>query len=240
MPLTRSAVLRGSSREETLLETLPLLFSSVKKHQAQILNLRHAASKSKQRICLEKNNTDIKNVLPREIRNHVDDDKPGPTCVGGDHQTAINQKSTVHPPNDPLIEVASMLLLSPLPMTTTVLPPPVTSTSVLPVTPVLSSFHRPEIVLPSHRIMVIVNGDLELFPLNFSMCRADTFTKLLCRISTMCSIDYGNIEPVSHAYTFEHNGFQVSSKDSPISLGYGTVAPSANVSLTFKITRLPA
>jgi len=243
MPLTRSVVLAGSLKEETLLETLPLLISSVKRLQAQVLNLRRAANKKQkldQRICLDTNNTDIKNVLPREIKNHADDDKPGPTCIGRDHQTACNEANTVQPPNDPLIEVAPMLPLPPLPINTTVLPPPVPSTSVLPVTSVLSSFLRPEIVLPSHRIMVIVNGDLDIFPLTFSLCRADTFTKLLCRLSTICSIEYGSIETVSHVYTFEHNEFQLSTKDTPISLGYGAVAPSANVCLTFKITELSA
>ena len=224
MPLTRSVVLAGTSKEETLLETVPLLISSVKKLQAQVLNLRRAANKKQkldQRICLEATNTDIKNILHSHIGNEVDDDKPDPTCIGEDHQTVCNQADTVQPPNDPLIVVAP-LPHPHQPMSTTVLPPQVPSTSVHP-------------VLPSHRIIVIVNGVLDIFPLTFSMRRADTFTKLLCKISTICSIEYGSIEPVSHVYTFEHNGIQVSSKDTPISLGYGAVAPSANVCLTFRV-----
>jgi hypothetical protein len=221
MPLTRSAVLAGSSKEERL------AVSAANKKQ-----------KLDQRICLDTNNTDIKIVLLSEIRNHVDDDKPGPTCIGGDHQTACNQANTVQTPNDPLIEVAPMLPLPPLPINTPVLPPPVPSKSVLPVTSVPSSLLRPVFVLPSHRIMVIVNGDLDIFPLCFSMCRADCFTKLLCKISTICSMECGCIDTVPHAYTLEHNGFQLSTKDTPVSLGYGAVAPSANVRLTFKINPL--
>ena len=39
MPLTRSVALAGTSKEITLLETVPLLISSVKKLQAQVLKL---------------------------------------------------------------------------------------------------------------------------------------------------------------------------------------------------------
>lgn len=248
MPLTRSVALAGTSKEITLLETVPLLISSVKKLQAQVLKLRRAANKKQKldhHICLDTNDNDIKNILLREIEIHVDDDKPGPVCIGGDQQTACNQENTVQLPNDPLIEVAPMLPLPPLPMNTTLLPPPVPPTTILPVTSVLSSLLRPSIELPSHRIMVFVNGDLDILPLTFNMCRADTFLKLLCRISTICAEDYGSLETGSPCYFFEHNGLQVSTKDTPITLGYGAVAPRYNVEaqyvcLTFRITVLHA
>ena len=140
---------------------------------------------------------------------------------------------------------APMLPLPPLPMNTTLLPPPVPPTTILPVTSVLSSLLRPSIELPSHRIMVFVNGDLDILPLTFNMCRADTFLSLLCRISTICAEDYGSLETGSPCYFFEHNGLQVSTKDTPITLGYGAVAPRYNVEaqyvcLTFRITVLHA
>jgi Collagen triple helix repeat (20 copies) len=87
----------------------------------------------------------------------------------------------------------------------------------------------------SHRIQVIVKGEDARLPLSFFMNRSRTLGLCMHWVRSQLMIESGSdISPV-YCSLF-HQGVEVKTSDSPISLGYGDIGPSPPLIVTFQIT----
>ena len=79
--------------------------------------------------------------------------------------------------------------------------------------------------IPLHRIQATVSGEHTLLPLSFNVPRRNNFSQLMVYLCSQLALP--STVPQASVFAFEHEGIQVPTDATPVTLGYGDSGPGA-------------